>query len=122
MYLPTEHIDNPKGYGEGKDPRKFDPRLRGPIDNLELEIDPRSGMKNYIANETGSWDTSSALVRRTLLKCIETGRQARRSGDEKQLYEAFRLLGQCLHTMEDFTAHSKYVLEAQRGQYSLLTV
>ena len=28
----TEHIDNPKGYGNGQDPRQFDPRLRGPVD------------------------------------------------------------------------------------------
>lgn len=49
-YLPTEHIDNPKGYGEGEDPRKYDPRMRPPVDPRELEIDPQSGMKNYIAN------------------------------------------------------------------------
>lgn len=81
----TEHIDNPKGYGEGEDARKYDPRLRGvsAIDFIcsvlygshthspltyvmlrnmrsisferivqprELDIDPRTGMKNYIAN------------------------------------------------------------------------
>jgi hypothetical protein len=28
----TEHIDNPKGYGEGEDARKLDSRLRGPVD------------------------------------------------------------------------------------------
>lgn len=50
VYLPTEHIDNPKGYGEGEDARKYDRRLRGPVDPRELEIDPRTGMKNYIAN------------------------------------------------------------------------
>ncbi|UZJ54049.1 hypothetical protein CBS101457_003369 [Exobasidium rhododendri] len=108
VYLPTEHIDNPKGYGEGKNAKSFDSRLRGPIDPRELEVDPRSGMKNYIANETGNWDTSSALVRRTVIQCITLGRQARRSGDEKQLYEAYRLLGQLLHTCEDLPAHSNW--------------
>lgn len=49
-YLPTEHIDNPKGYADGEDARQYDSRLRGPVDPRELEIDPRSGMKNYIAN------------------------------------------------------------------------
>jgi hypothetical protein len=29
VLLQTEHIDNPKGYGEGEDPRKYDKRLRG---------------------------------------------------------------------------------------------
>lgn len=81
----TEHIDNPKGYGEGEDARQYDRRLRGPVDVChplpslppnsdasrrlsleyeltcatvlvlqprELEIDPRTGMKNYIANGT----------------------------------------------------------------------
>ena len=46
----VEHIDNPKGYGDGEDPRQYYPKLRGPVDPRELEIDPRSGMKNYIAN------------------------------------------------------------------------
>lgn len=107
-YLPVEHIDNPKGYGEGKDPRQVDPRLRGPINPQELEVDPRTGMKNYIANESGSWDTSSALVRRRLVECIELGRRARSNGDEKTLFEAYRLLGRCLHTLEDFPAHSNF--------------
>lgn len=49
-YLPTEHIDNPKGYADGEDARKYDPRLRGPVDPVELQIDPQTGMKNYIAN------------------------------------------------------------------------
>ena len=46
----TEHIDNPKGYGDGEDARKYHPKLRGPVDPRELEIDPQTGMKNYIAN------------------------------------------------------------------------
>lgn len=50
----TEHIDNPKGYGEGEDPRKYHPALRGPVDPRELEIDPQTGMKNYIANGTSA--------------------------------------------------------------------
>lgn len=108
VYLPTEHIDNPKGYGAGKDPRQIDPRLRGPVRDVEMEIDPRSGMKNYIANESGDWDTSSALVRNRLIECIENGRRARASGDEAMLFEAYRQLGRCLHTLEDFPAHSNF--------------
>ncbi|KZT25751.1 Het-C-domain-containing protein [Neolentinus lepideus HHB14362 ss-1] len=107
-YLPTEHIDNPKGYGEGEDARKYDRRLRGPVNPQELEVDPRTGMKNYIANENGSWDTSKALVRRTLEQCIHLGRQARAQGRKQDEYESYRLLGQALHTLEDFTAHSNF--------------
>ncbi|KAI8445126.1 heterokaryon incompatibility protein Het-C-domain-containing protein [Phakopsora pachyrhizi] len=107
VYLPVEHIDNPKGYNDGKDARAVHPQLRGPIDPQELQIDPRTGIKNYIANEDGNWDTSSACVRRILLKCIEMGRRAKNSG-EKDLHEAYRLLGTALHTLEDLTAHSNW--------------
>ena len=68
-------------------------------------------MKNYIANgnfflqlllplltdplllENGNWDTSKALVRRTLERCIHLGRQYRAQGNKDDEYEAFRLLG-----------------------------
>ena len=44
-YQPTEHIDNPKGYGDGVDGRDYDRRLRGPVDERrELAIDHRTGM------------------------------------------------------------------------------
>lgn len=44
-YQPTEHIDNPKGYGEGMDGRDYDRRLRGPVDERrELAVDHRTGM------------------------------------------------------------------------------
>lgn len=97
--LQTEHIDNPKGYGENEDARKYDNRLRGVsaanffcsifsgpyIHSLltyvtlwhiystsservaqprELEIDPRTGMKNYIANgQTHKFIDISPLTR-----------------------------------------------------------
>ncbi|KAJ7778275.1 heterokaryon incompatibility protein HET-C [Mycena metata] len=108
VYLPTEHIDNPKGYGAGEDPRKYHPKLRGPVEPIELQVDPRTGMKNYIANDTGHWDTSRALVRRTLEQCIHLGRQHRAQGRKEDEYEAYRLLGQSLHTLEDFPAHSNF--------------
>ena len=59
----------------------------------ELEIDLRTGMKNYIANEQGGWDTSKALVRRTLEQCIHLCRQNRARGQKQDEYEAYRLLG-----------------------------
>ncbi|KAF7794906.1 hypothetical protein EIP86_006049 [Pleurotus ostreatoroseus] len=105
-YLPTEHIDNPKGYPD--DARNYHPKLRPPVDPQELEIDLRTGMKNYIANENGHWDTSKALVRRTLEHCIHLGRQHRANNQKQDLYEAYRLLGQALHTLEDFAAHSNF--------------
>ena len=75
--------------------------------------------------ENGSWDTSKALVRRTLERCIHLGRQHRAQGRKEDEYEAYRLLGQAvcfneiyahlfliynpqLHTLEDFSAHSNF--------------
>ncbi|KAG6879454.1 hypothetical protein C0992_002585, partial [Termitomyces sp. T32_za158] len=108
VYLPVEHIDNPKGYAakEG-DARKFHPKLRPPVDNRELEFDERTGMKNYMATENEGWDTSTAFIRRTLRACIEAGRRA---GGQPgaDLYEAYRLLGTGLHTLEDLLAHSNW--------------
>ncbi|KAF8514344.1 heterokaryon incompatibility protein Het-C-domain-containing protein [Hysterangium stoloniferum] len=108
VYLPVEHIDNPKGYGgEEPDARKFHPKLRPPVDPRELEINPQNGMKNYIATEDESWDTSTAHIRRTLLQCIAHGRKSRGKENHDQ-FEAFRLLGSALHTIEDLTAHSNW--------------
>ena len=72
-------------------------------------------MKNYIANgkdssphgdpsflltcgysEVGPWDTSKALVRRTLERCIHIGRLHRAQGRKEDEYEAYRLLGQAV--------------------------
>lgn len=94
VYLPTEHIDNPKGYPDNA--QTFDSRLRGPVNPRELEIDTRTGMKNYIANESGGWDTSKALVRRVLQQCIDMGRRYNQTNRKEDHYEAYRLLGQAV--------------------------
>lgn len=39
---------------------------------------------------------------------IEAGRKAARNNDKTMLLEAYRLLGQSLHTLEDFPAHTNY--------------
>jgi Heterokaryon incompatibility protein Het-C len=65
-------------------------------------------MKNYIANENGGWDTSKALIRRLLEKCIHLGRLHHSNGNKVDQYEAYRLLGTALHTLEDFPAHSNF--------------
>ncbi|KAL4945984.1 hypothetical protein BDV06DRAFT_183823 [Aspergillus oleicola] len=109
-YQPTEHIDNPLGYAEGEDARDYDRRLRGPVDEeRELAIDPRTGLKNYIANEHIDIATSAALVRRVFRRSVELGRRYARSGNDEDLHEALRLLGTGLHCLEDYAAHSNYV-------------
>lgn len=111
-YRAEEHIDNPRGYADGLDARKFDPRLRGPVEPVEHEVDMRTGMKNYIANETGKWATSAGYLRFSFARSIHFGRLytsgSHGKGKDENLCEALRCLGQALHCMEDFGAHSNY--------------
>ncbi|KAE8387175.1 heterokaryon incompatibility protein Het-C-domain-containing protein [Aspergillus alliaceus] len=108
-YEPTEHIDNPLGYAEGKGARDYDRRLRGPVDEeRELSIDPRTGLKNYIAREDIDIATSASFVRRVFHRSVQLGRQYTRSRNEEDLHEALRLLGTGLHCLEDYAAHSNY--------------
>ncbi|CAK7198560.1 hypothetical protein SEUCBS139899_001223 [Sporothrix eucalyptigena] len=108
-YRPEDHIDNPKNYADNLDARRYDPRLRGPVDErVELAIDPNSGMKNYIANERANIMTSAYHVRQLFGKCIDLGRSYRRSKNKDDFYEALRLMGTGLHCLEDFLAHSNY--------------
>ncbi|CAG9989788.1 unnamed protein product [Clonostachys byssicola] len=109
-YRPEEHIDNPKGYGEGVDARNYDRRLRGPIDEeTELAVDEETGMKNYIANERIGIMTSADLLRRLISGCVEKGRRYKDNNNKRDLHESLRLLGTALHCLEDFYAHSNYV-------------
>ncbi|ROT43311.1 Het-C-domain-containing protein [Sodiomyces alkalinus F11] len=111
VYRPEEHTDNPLGYPD--DGQTYDPRLRPPVREAEIEIDSRTGMKNYITNESGDWATSSGYIRFSLKRSIHYGRvytsgSGNSSGREEDLCEALRCLGQALHTLEDFPAHSNY--------------
>lgn len=69
-------------------------------------------MKNYIANERGDWATSAAYIKYSLARSIHYGRLytsgGHRKGNEEDLCEALRCLGQGLHTLEDFAAHTNY--------------
>lgn len=60
-----------------------------------------------MATENEGYDTSTAFIRRSFQGAIEKGRNSggREGGD---MWEAFRLLGQGLHTMEDLLAHSNW--------------
>lgn len=111
VYRPEEHIDNPKDYADDVDARKFDPRLRGPVSPAELAIDPDTGMKNYIANESGGWATSLGYIKYSFARSIHFGRlftHGPNKGREEDLCEALRCLGQGLHCVEDFGAHTNY--------------
>lgn len=99
----------PQGYGGDEDPRQYDERLRGVVDDAELAIDPSNGMKAYIASTGQGFDTSASYLRHKLRECIDYGRRAKDGGSQKDLWEAYRLLGHCSHTIEDFSAHSNFV-------------
>lgn len=108
-YRPEEHIDNPKDYAENEDATQYDERLRGPVDEeAELTVDERTGMKRYIATEGADITTSAGLVRRLFGRSIELGRRYKESGDERDFYEALRLMGTACHCLEDYSAHSNY--------------
>ncbi|KAF2120837.1 heterokaryon incompatibility protein Het-C-domain-containing protein [Lophiotrema nucula] len=113
VYRPEEHIDNPKDYADNVDARQSDQRLRGPVSNEELAVDPQTGMKNYIANERGNWATSAGYVKFSFARAIHYGRlythgPSGQKGRNEDLCEALRCLGQGLHCMEDFGAHTNY--------------
>lgn len=100
-YRPEDHIDNPKDYAENQDARRYDRRLRGPIDERrELSIDPRSGMKNYIANEEAGITTSAAHVRDLFGRSIDLARRYKDRQNKNDLYESLRLMGTGLHCLE----------------------
>ena len=69
-------------------------------EQLELSVNPETGLKTYIASENAGCDTSAGLVRRLFEKSIELGRKYHRDNDHADLYEALRLLGTGLHCME----------------------
>ena len=119
LYRPEEHVDNPKGYdsnlgtalstsptstGENVAEQRTREGLRPPVHPSELDIDPNTGTKNYIANSRHVGElnpTSADYVETQLIAAIACGRQ----GDQ----EAYIHLGAALHALEDFLAHSNYV-------------
>ncbi|KAL8967755.1 MAG: hypothetical protein Q9183_002770, partial [Haloplaca sp. 2 TL-2023] len=114
VYRPEEHIDNPKDYADNDDARKYDSRLRPPIQPIELQVDPNTGMKNYIANEHLGIATSAGYIKHSFARSIHFGRvytngASGTRGKESDLCEALRCMGQALHCAEDFGAHTNYV-------------
>lgn len=127
VYRPEEHIDNPKDYADNSDARHYDPRLRGLVQPIELEIDLSTGMKNYIAHESGGWATSAGYVKFSFSRSIHFGRlytsgAGNSKGKEVDLCEALRCLGQGLHCMEVslsialFGSHSQFCRISEHTQ------
>lgn len=102
-YEQVEHIDNPRNYADGQDARKYDPRLRPPVNPKELLIDSKTGMKNYMMNDSGGWDTSKAFIRRQLQAAATRGRAARAANSDEMKSEAYRLLGSAVSLLQSRT-------------------
>ncbi len=96
VYRPEEHIDNPHGI---EDKTSDDKDFRKKCTDVEVAIDPTTGMLNYIANRKGSWATSAAYIEQELCAAASLGNTP----------EGLRRLGHALHTLEDFYAHSNFV-------------
>jgi len=87
-------------YADNEDARRYDRRLRGPVDERrELSIDERNGLKNYIASEDLGITTSAGMVRDLLRRSIDLARRSQSKKDES-FFEALRLLGTATHCME----------------------
>lgn len=69
-------------------------------------------MKNYIANDGHGWATSVGYIKHSFARSIHFGRLytsgINGKGNEANLCEALRCLGQGLHCLEDFGAHTNY--------------
>jgi hypothetical protein len=80
VYRPEEHVDNPEGL---KDDTGVDPAFRPKINPRELLIDSATGIKNDVAHDGQSWDTSTRYVSQSLEDAFAAG----------PTNEGFRLFG-----------------------------
>ncbi len=96
VYRPEEHIDNPQGITDGS---AIDPLFHGPVAPGEIDVDPNTGVKAYIATRGKGFVTAVDFVEKSLRAALAQGYNP----------EGRRLLGQALHTLEDLYAHSNFV-------------
>src|SRR5690606_15775149 len=99
LYRPEEHIDNPLGLENGSvvDAEFY----KEPLPH-HLGIDPIFGTKHYIRNSKGKEKDFPTAVE---YMCDEL-----RKGAEKGMNpDGMRHLGQALHVLEDYFAHSNFV-------------
>jgi len=105
-YRPEEHIDNPMPgpldeISEWVDNSKIDKVFTKPPVLKQLEINPRTGLKNYIATpvEGQSFPTAVQYMEDRLKKAMASG----------YTDEGLRYFGEGLHVLEDFFSHSNFV-------------
>ncbi|WP_250655781.1 type VI secretion system tip protein TssI/VgrG [Alkalimarinus coralli] len=104
VYRPEEHIDNPLPAGkreEWVDASTIDPDFAPPPTELQLALNPTTGLKNYIGTATKgqSFPTAKDYMSAQLTKAMAAGKTD----------EGLRYFGQALHVLEDFFSHSNFV-------------
>jgi hypothetical protein len=98
VYRPHEHIDNPLGTTAAVTASGVlrDPAFRPAYLCDEGDLDLTLGMKKYIRT-AGNWLNSFEYIKAELAAAAQTRNP-----------EGFRRLGQALHTLEDYFAHSNF--------------
>ena len=101
------------------------PGIGGRSTNWDEELhcqrsDPRvhwCPISHTLITEGGGWDTSKALVRRTLEECIRRGRAQRANGQKADEYEAYRLLGQAV-SIQRYLSLARLVIFSSSRSYT----
>ncbi|MCK6587631.1 MAG: type VI secretion system tip protein VgrG [Polyangiaceae bacterium] len=96
VYRAREHIDSPYGLEDGK---PLDPLLDSAPLPFELEFNHSTWLRNHIATPGPGYITAAEYIEEELRAAISA----------KDTPEGRRRMGQALHTLEDFYAHSNFI-------------
>ncbi len=106
-YRPEEHIDNPMpgplaDIAQWEDTSQtVNPMFAPPPTALQLDIDPKTGLKNYINTPTAGQAFPTAVQ--------YMSSQLQAAMDKGHTSEGLIHFGQALHVLEDYFAHSNFV-------------
>ncbi len=103
-YRPEEHIDNPLppgAPGTWEDASIIDPVFAKPPTQQQLAINPKTGLKNYIATPTPGqgFPTSVEYMAGRFQKAMAAGYNP----------DGLRYFGEGLHVLEDYFSHSNFI-------------
>jgi hypothetical protein len=106
-YRPEEHIDNPipgpiRDHDKWVDYNQLDKCFAKPPTLKQLEVNPDTLLKNYIATDLGgdqNFEPATHYVGKKLKQSIKDGRTD----------EGLIALGEALHVVEDFFSHSNFI-------------
>lgn len=96
VYLPEEHIDNPRGLTNGKD---IDPDLPGAWSVESCAIDPVFRTKKFIRTPVPGCTSALGHIYQRLNAAMTAG----------PTLVGYREFGAALHTLEDYFAHSNFI-------------